>query len=102
MLSYIYRIVREFQKAHHCSPNILYLNKEQFHHLRHSFANPDDIDYMSQQLAMHIIISHDALHPHLASIEQCWGQPDQLPEVKRRHTAFTQKPWEITRKKTIY
>jgi hypothetical protein len=91
MLSYIYRIVREYQKTHHCSPNLLYLNKEQFCHLRHAFSDPDNIDEMSRQLAMHIIISHDALHPHLARIEKCWAQPDQLPDFAVRHTAFTQK-----------
>ncbi len=91
MLSYIYRIVREFQQTHHCSPNILYLNKEQFHHLRHSFADPDDIGAMTDQLAMYIIISHDVLHPHLASIEKCWGQSEQLPEINVHHTVFAQK-----------
>jgi len=89
MLSYIYRIVREYQKTHHYSPNVLYLNKEQFRHLRHAFSNPDNIDEISHQLAMHIIISHDALHPHLARIEKCWGQSDQLPDIDTRHTAFT-------------
>jgi len=91
MLSYIYRIAREFQKTHHCSPNIIYLNKEQFHYLRHAFADPDDIDYMTRQLAMHIIISHDALHPHLARIEKCWGRSDQLPEIEIQQNLFTQK-----------
>jgi len=81
MLSHIYHIVREFQKTHHCRPNVIYLNKEQFHHLRHAFADPDDIDTMTRLLAMHIIICHDALHPHLARIENRWGYSQQLPEI---------------------
>lgn len=82
MLSYIYRIVCEFKKNHHCQPNVLYLNNEQFHQLRRSFSNPDDTDTMSRLLQMHIIISHDALHPHLARIENRWSHSDQLPHLR--------------------
>lgn len=86
MLSHIYRIVRDFQKNHHCQPNVLYLNRDHFHHLRHSFADPDDIDTMTQLLAMHIIISHDAVNPHLARIDKHWGHSDQLPDTLFRES----------------
>jgi len=98
MLSYIYRIVRKFEKSHHYLPNILYLNKEHFHHLRYAFADPDDIDEITRKLAMHIIISHDAIHPHLARIEKCWGHAEQLPAINIRATAVKKESFSEKKK----
>ncbi len=66
MLSYIFRLAFDFEHKHGYWPNMLYLNTEQFRHWHDEFSNPDDFDEISRRLKMEIIISVDALHPHVA------------------------------------
>jgi hypothetical protein len=53
---------------------MLYLNRFHFEHLRTACADPDDIAAMTQLLGMMIMITEDAVNPHLARI----GQPVPL------------------------
>lgn len=90
MLSYIYRIICEYRRSHDCDPNVLYLNRAQFHQLRHAFADPDDIEEMGRLLQMHIIISNDALHPRLARIERRRENANGLPEIRKGRAKLAQ------------
>jgi hypothetical protein len=74
MLSFIYRLMREFERQYGEKPNTLYLNRFHFEHLRTACADPDDIAAMTQLLGMMIMITEDAVNPHLARI----GQPVPL------------------------
>ena len=75
MLSYIYQIAYHFEHTHELRPNTLYLNQEHFEHLRNEFADPDDIDAISNYLAMHLILSRDSAHPHVAHHRNSWINP---------------------------
>lgn len=75
MLSYIYQIAYRFEHSHELRPNTLYLNHLHFEHLRNEFADPDDIDAISNYLGMHLILSNDALHPHIAHHSRSWHTP---------------------------
>ena len=68
MLSFIYRLVREFEAEHGLRPNVLYLNIDHFHRLRHDFVDPDDIEGIINCLGMEIVIDKTAIHPHLSNI----------------------------------
>jgi hypothetical protein len=68
MLSFIYRLVREFEAEHGLRPNVLYLNVDHFHRLRQDFIDPEDIEGIMNRLGMEIVIDKAALHPHLSNI----------------------------------
>jgi len=72
MLSYIYQLAFRFEHDHDLRPNTLYLNREQFEHLRNEFADPDDINAISGYLGMHIVLTQETLHPHLAHLRRSW------------------------------
>lgn len=66
MLSFINRLVSEFEMEHGFHPNLLYMNRFHFEHLKSSF----DADYSMSQildcLGMEMIIENDITHPHVA------------------------------------
>lgn len=68
MLSFIYRLVREFEAEHNLRPNVLYLNVDHFHRLRQDFVDPEDIEAIMNRLGMEIVIDRTAIHPHLSNI----------------------------------
>ncbi|MGD8742605.1 MAG: hypothetical protein PVH46_04215 [Granulosicoccaceae bacterium] len=68
MLSFIYRLVREFEAEHGLRPNVLYLNVDHFQRLRQDFIDPEDIEGIINRLGMEIVIDKTALHPHLSNI----------------------------------
>jgi hypothetical protein len=77
MLSFINRLVRDFELEHGIHPNLLYLNRFHVEHLKMSF----DADYSMSQildvLGMELIIEDDITQPHVA-----WTQ------TARRASAF--------------
>ena len=66
MLSFINRLVGEFELQHGIHPNLLYLNRFHAEHLKASF----DEDYTMQQiinvLGMELIIEDEITQPHVA------------------------------------
>ena len=68
MLSHIYRIVSHFEHSHGYRPNLLYLNRIHYHHLS-QVMNNCSLDEMRQLLNMEIILSNDAIHPHVAAVK---------------------------------
>lgn len=73
MLSFIYRLAKDFERVHGEKPNMLYLNRFHFEHVRADFADPEDIETMMQLLGMTIMITEDAVNPRLARIG--WPAP---------------------------
>ena len=69
MLSFIYRLVRDFEIKHGIKPNVLYLNAIHFKRLRQDFVDPDDIEAIINRLDMEIVIDNSAIHPHMSRVE---------------------------------
>ena len=68
MLSFIYRLVRDFELEQGMKPNVLYLNGIHFQRLRHDFVDPEDIESIINRLDMEIVIDNNAIHPHMSHI----------------------------------
>ena len=66
MLSYVLRLAFDFQRKHGCWPNMLYLNTEHFAHWKNEFTEQEAFEEITRRLSMEVIISVDALHPHVA------------------------------------
>lgn len=69
MLSFIYWLSRRFEQTHGKKADILYINRFHFEHLRQEFADPDDLDAIRRMLGMTILITEDAVNPHIARID---------------------------------
>ena len=63
MLSFIYRLCREFEKDMGYRPNVLFINSAHLERLRGSFAEDVDVDEMCRTLGLEILLRQDALHP---------------------------------------
>ncbi len=72
MLSFIYRMMRDFELEHGMKPNVLHLNNEHFDKLREDFLDPDNIEAIIGRLEMEIVIEKNTLHPHLSWIESSY------------------------------
>jgi hypothetical protein len=68
MLSYIFRLVEDYENEHGMRPNVLYLNDKHFNGLRMDFADPNDIEEIVKRLEMEIVLDRTAMHPHVAQI----------------------------------
>lgn len=68
MLSFIYRLVRDFELEQGVKPNVLYLSTMHFQRLRQDFVDPDDIEAIIKRLDMEIVIDNSALHPHVSRV----------------------------------
>lgn len=68
MLSFIYRLVREFEIEQGIRPNVLYLNSIHFQRLRQDFFDPDDIESIINRLDMEIVIDNSSIHPHMSHV----------------------------------
>ncbi len=66
MLSFVYRLMRDFEKEHGIRPNLLYLNPVHMHVLRDQMSSGKLLDEIGCLLGMEIIITREALHPHVA------------------------------------
>jgi hypothetical protein len=64
MLSYIYRLVSDFEHEHGIHPNLLYLNRHHIVHLKSSFAEGYTLQQIMAILGMELIIEEDIMHPH--------------------------------------
>lgn len=69
MLSFIYSLANDFEQMFGERANLLYINRFHFEHLRRSFADPDDLTAMMGLLGMTVMISEDAVNPHLARLD---------------------------------
>ncbi len=74
MLSFIYRIARQFELKHGFAPNLIHLNREQFAHLRSELAEIEGLGEMSQVLGMEIVLETDLRHPSVSWSAVDWSQ----------------------------
>ena len=66
MLSFINRLVREFEREHGIKPNLLYLNRFHIEHLKAAFDENYSMNQIMEMLEMELIIENDISHPHVA------------------------------------
>ena len=67
MLSHIYRIACHFENTHGYRPNLLYINRIHYYHLKQQLNNVS-MDHIRQLLQMELILTNDAIHPHVAAV----------------------------------
>ena len=63
MISFIYWLSRNYERSHG-------VNLSHFEHLRQEFSDPDNVEAIRRQLGMNILITPEAVHPHLSNTEQ--------------------------------
>lgn len=66
MLSFINRLVREFELEHGFRPNLLYLNRFHAEHLKAAFASDYSMSQILSVLGMELVIENDITQPHVA------------------------------------
>ena len=66
MLSFIFRLIRDFEQEHGIQPNILYINENHAQHLKNGFAESFTYQAIRDLLQMEFVISRETVHPHVA------------------------------------
>lgn len=66
MLSYIYRLINDFEQEHGIHPNLLHLNRLHIEHLNAAFDAGYSLERIMNVLDMELIIQEDIMHPHVA------------------------------------
>lgn len=66
MLSFIHRLVRDFELEHGVHPNLLYLNRFHAEHLKTSFDEDYTMSQILDVLGMELVIENDITQPHVA------------------------------------
>lgn len=69
MLSFLYRLIRSFQREHDFPPNVVYLSPEHYKALRNN-ASMLTHEQIERFLRVHVVLEPEALHPHVA-----WQEP---------------------------
>ncbi len=69
MLSFLYRLMRSFQREYGFFPNVVYLNALHYRALRSNLADLNH-DQVESFLHLHIVLESDASHPHVGWQEQ--------------------------------
>lgn len=72
MLSFIYRLVRDFEKEHGIHPNLLYLNQKHLQSLYQQLESDEQLDRLVSLLGMEIVITQEVMHPHVAWTHLPW------------------------------
>ena len=63
MLSFIYRLVREFKTEHGYRPNLLQISPQHFTELQRTLPEFTHREEMTRFLGMRILFSREAVHP---------------------------------------
>jgi hypothetical protein len=66
MLSFIYRLIRDFEQEHGIHPNVLYINEVHARHLKYGIAEHYSYQAIRDLLRMELVISRETIHPHVA------------------------------------
>ena len=66
MLSFIYRLIRDFEQEYGIHPNILYINEIHANYLKNGFAEPFSYQTIRDLLQMEMIVNKETVHPHVA------------------------------------
>ncbi len=65
MLSYIYRLCRDFELEMGYPPNTLIINRDHLEHLRGSFGAGEDFASIRERLGLEMLLRQDAVHPRV-------------------------------------
>ncbi len=65
MLSFIYRLVHEFEREHGRTPNLLFISPFHLDHLRTQLSRKYATLELRHLLGMEIIVADDIVHPHV-------------------------------------
>jgi hypothetical protein len=68
MLSFLFRLIRTFRNEHGVAPNVLYMNDFHYQKLRESLPEMPSYEQLARFLNLEIVISAEAVHPHVASV----------------------------------
>ena len=71
MLSFIYRLVRDFEQEHGIHPNLLYLNSTHLRFLREQL-DEQQLDNIVKLLGMEIMVTNEVIHPHVVWTHLPW------------------------------
>ncbi len=74
MLSFLFRIIREFRLEHGFYPNTLYINNFHYQNLRCQLPQLGRDDHLAKFLTVEIIVSESTIHPHVAWLAQAARQ----------------------------
>ena len=74
MLSFVYRLCREFEREHGFRPNVLFINSAHLERLRGDFDNPDDLTAIRRLLGLEILLRRDSVHPQVGWIQSAARQ----------------------------
>lgn len=72
MLSFIYRLVRDFEKEHGIRPNLLYINPSHLQSLHEQLDSNEQLDRLVDLIGMEIVITREVVHPHVAWTHMPW------------------------------
>ena len=70
MLSYIYRLAKQYEDLHGSLPNTVYLNNTHFTMLKSQVDNPANIHEVFFNLGLGLILSASATHPAVGYIDR--------------------------------
>lgn len=65
MLSFLYRLIRGFQREHGFPPNVVYLSPEHYRALRDNLSSLTH-EQIERFLRVHVVLEPEAVHPHVA------------------------------------
>ena len=65
MLSFLYRLIRGFQREHGFPPNVVYINSVHYRALRDNLSTLTH-EQTERFLCLHVVLDNEALHPHVA------------------------------------
>ena len=72
MLSFIYRLISDFEKEHGIHPNLLYLNPTHLQFLRSQLKSETQLDDIVRLLEMEIMVTGEVIHPHVVWTHLPW------------------------------
>jgi len=70
MLSFLYRLMRNFREEHGYQPNVVIMNTQHFRLLQENLANLADYSDIRRLLGMEVILSTECVHPHVGWLPQ--------------------------------
>lgn len=76
MLSFLFRLMRAYQREHGFLPNMLYINDFHYQKLRESLPDIASHEEIAAFLQLDIVIRGDAVHPSVV-----WAHPLQQPFI---------------------
>jgi hypothetical protein len=65
MLSFLYRLIRDFQREHGLPHNVLHLNETHYHALRENLSQLGH-EETERFLQLHIVLFREEMHPRVA------------------------------------